>query len=74
MKKNKSNVFIKVGSGILVGALFIGEMIKNYLDKKEQEEFIRESIKDYVDEVMGMKPEDEEESEEDTESEEDEEL
>lgn len=74
MKKNKNNVFIKVGSGILVGALFIGEMIKDYLDKKEQEEFIRESIKDYVDEVMGMKPEDEEESEEDTESEEDEEL
>ena len=74
MKKNKKNVFIEIGSVALAGALIIGNLIKDALDKREQEEFIRESIKDYVDEVMGMKPEDEEESEEDAESEEDEEL
>lgn len=72
--RKKKNAIIEIGSVALGFALIIGNLIKDALDKREQEEYIDERIEERVNAFMAERTEDEEESEEDTESEEDEEL
>lgn len=72
--RKKKNAIIEIGSVALGFALIIGNLIKDALDKREQEEYIDERIEERINTLMAERTEDEEKSEEDTESEEDEEL
>ena len=65
--RKKKNAIIEIGSVALGFALIIGNLIKDALDKREQEEYIDERIEERVNALMAERTEDEEESEEDEE-------
>lgn len=71
MKKIKNKALIEIGSMILGFALIIGNIVKDALDKKEQEEYIEELVDERIKmALMDEDPEEDEESEDESEEEE----
>lgn len=71
MKKIKNKALIEIGSMILGFALIIGNIVKDALDKKEQEEYIEELVDERIKmALVDEDPEEDEESEDESEEEE----
>ena len=71
MKKIKNKALIEIGSMILGFALIIGNIVKDALDKKEQEEYIEELVDERIKmALMDEDPEEDGESEDESEEEE----